>query len=114
MVRYYEHSVSVLLSCVISRLIRTNYICYSRIRIFVLEGILTCAVGIFAFTVLVKFPDQEVHSPSPLFLKQDEAKAVLERLNEDRGDTHVEPFSIVSFLKPAKEIEIWGFALLFL
>ncbi|CAH0037480.1 unnamed protein product [Clonostachys rhizophaga] len=81
--------------------------------IFVLEGILTCAVGIFAFIVLVKFPDQEVHSPSPLFLKQDEAKAVLERLNEDRGDTQLEPFSLVSFLKPAKEIEIWGFALLF-
>jgi hypothetical protein len=75
---------------------------------------LTCAVGIFAFIVLVKFPDQEVHSPSPVFLKQDEAKAVLERLNEDRGDTQLEPFSLVSFLKPAKEIEIWGFALLFL
>lgn len=71
-------------------------------------------MGIFAFIVLVKFPDQEINNPSPFFLKEEEAKAVLQRLNDDRGDVQLEPFSLKAFLKPAKEIEIWGFAMLFL
>lgn len=83
-------------------------------RIFILEGIITCAVALFDYIVLVKFPDQEAESPSPLFLQIDEAKIVLQRLDADRGDTKLEPFSLEAFLKPAKEVEIWAFAFLFL
>jgi MFS family permease len=81
--------------------------------IFILEGVLTCVVGILAYTLLVKFPDQEIDKPSPFFLHKDEARAVLHHLDQDRGDTEVEPFNLAKFLKPALEIEIWGFALLF-
>lgn len=86
----------------------------SYLRIFILEGILTFVVGLFSYAVLIKFPDQEMVKPSPWFLKSEEAAAILHRLNEDRGDTEVAPFSLIEFLKPCTEIEIWGFALIFL
>lgn len=75
---------------------------------------LTCAVGIFSYVVLVKFPDEEIKNPSTRFLKPEQTKIVLQRLDADRGDTELEPFSLKAFLKPAKDIEIWGFAFLFL
>ncbi|PWI64390.1 hypothetical protein PCL_10503 [Purpureocillium lilacinum] len=81
--------------------------------IFILEGVITCAIAMFAYLTLVKFPDQEVEKPSRFFLPPQEATAVLQRLEEDRGDAKLEPFSFALFLKPATEIEIWGFALIF-
>lgn len=63
---------------------------------------------------MVKFPDEEIDKPTPHFLSPDECRAVIRRLEEDRGDTGVEEFSLARFFKPAKNIEIWGFAFIFL
>lgn len=79
-----------------------------------MEGIITCSVGLLAFTVLVKFPDEEVESPSVRFLKPEECKAVMQTLDEDRNDVELEPFSLAEFLKPMRDIEVWGFAFIFL
>jgi MFS family permease len=97
-----------------SMFLRVYRLTFVRCRIFILEGLLTCVVGLLGFTVLVKFPDQEVDKPSPWFLRLEETKAIIAHLNHDRGDVTAEPFSLKSFLKPAKEIEIWAFAFLFL
>jgi hypothetical protein len=83
-------------------------------RIFILEGVITCAVGILAYFLIVKFPDEEMAKPSLFFLKPDEVKAVISRLEADRGDVDAEPFQWKRFVAPARHFEIWVFAFLFL
>lgn len=80
--------------------------------IFILEGVITVAVAFFAAVFLIKFPDEEMKKPSVKFLKEDELKFVTDRLNADRGDADVEPFSWKKFLEPATEWFIYGFPLL--
>jgi hypothetical protein len=48
------------------------------------------------------------------FLKPAEVKHVVDVLDKDRGDVDPEPFSLARFLKPARDVEIWGFAFIFL
>lgn len=79
-----------------------------------MEGVITCAVGILAYILIVKFPDEELSKPSRWFLKQEELKTVISRLDADRGDADPEPFQLKKFLAPAKQVEIWCFAFIFL
>lgn len=78
-----------------------------------MEGVITCAVAIFAITFIVKFPDQEKAKPSWGFLKQHEIDVVIDRLNADRGDVNPEKFSWPKFLEPAKDWYIYAFAFIF-
>jgi MFS family permease len=78
--------------------------------IFIMEGILTCAVAIFGWIFLVRFPDEELSKPSTKFLQPDEIKHVVSKIQADRGDVEPEPFNWAKFVKPAKEFEIWCFA----
>ncbi|TKX19387.1 MFS transporter-like protein 158 [Elsinoe australis] len=82
--------------------------------IFIMEGVITCALAMIGYVFLVRFPDQEKEKPSFKFLSSDEAAYVVHKINKDRGDVEAEPFHLGRFLKPAKDIEIWGFALIFL
>ncbi|OAX80470.1 hypothetical protein ACJ72_05198 [Emergomyces africanus] len=82
-------------------------------EIFIMEGVITIAIAIFAYAFIVRFPDEERNKPSFRFLKPDECQFVVERLEKDRGDVEPEKFNLVKFLKPAGDIEIWGFAFLF-
>lgn len=61
---------------------------------------------------MVKFPDQERKSPSFRFLKGEELEFVISRIQRDRGDVEPEAFTWSKFLKPALDLEIWGFALM--
>lgn len=61
---------------------------------------------------MVQFPDQEREKPTPMFLKPEEVQFIIARLQADRSDVEAEPFSWSKFLKPAKDFEIWGFALM--
>ncbi|KAF2464913.1 major facilitator superfamily protein [Lindgomyces ingoldianus] len=77
--------------------------------IFIMEGIITCGVAIFALSFIVKFPDEERKKPSWGFLNPDELNLVIDRLNADRGDVEPEKFSWKKFLEPATEWYIYGF-----
>ncbi|OJD14158.1 hypothetical protein AJ78_05464 [Emergomyces pasteurianus Ep9510] len=81
--------------------------------IFIMEGVITVAIALFAYMFIVRFPDEEIKKPSFRFLKPDECQFIVERLEKDRGDVEVEKFNLVKFLKPAADIEIWGFAFMF-
>lgn len=83
-------------------------------RIFILEGVITCAVATFAITFIVKFPDQERSKPSWSFLKPHDLELVIDRLNADRGDVEPEKFSWKKFTEPANEWFIYGFAFILL
>jgi hypothetical protein len=100
-------------------------------RIFIMEGVITCGVAIFAVSFIVKFPDQEKAKPSWGFLKPQEIDLVIDRLNADRGDVAPEKFSWPKFLvspslihthkrelthshqEPAKDWYIYAFAFIF-
>jgi hypothetical protein len=83
-------------------------------RIFIIEGILTCTIAIVGYIVIVRFPDQERDKPSFKFLNPEECEYIINKLDKDRGDVETEPFSLKKYLKPALDIEIWGFAFIFL
>ena len=79
-----------------------------------MEGVITCGIAMFAYAFIVRFPDQELDRPSFWFLKHAETKHIVDSLEKDRGDVDPEPFSMARFLKPARDVEIWGFAFIFL
>jgi hypothetical protein len=60
---------------------------------------------------LVNFPDDPKGNWG--FLSQRELLFILARVNADRGDAKAEPFAWGKFLRPALDLKIWGFAMLF-
>lgn len=80
--------------------------------IFVIEGLLTCLVAVIGYVLLVNFP-QDAHKARH-FLSQREIEFVLHQIDRDRLDSKEEPFTWPSFLRPALDWKIWGFALIFL
>ncbi|KAL4762048.1 putative phthalate transporter [Aspergillus foveolatus] len=79
--------------------------------IFILEGVITGAIGILAIIFLVDFPDRAHKSWK--FLSERECAFVVRRINRDRSDGDAEPFTLKRFLKPALDMKIWGFAVIF-
>lgn len=77
--------------------------------IFIIEGALTCFMGIIAYWALVDFPDK-AHT-SWHFLNEREAKFIIDRVNRDRGDARPEPWNLQKFLRGGADIKIWGFAM---
>lgn len=80
--------------------------------IFIMEGVITCGVAIFAVAFIIKFPDEERSKPSWGFLKPQELDLVIDRLNADRGDVEPEKFTWKRFLEPATEWYIYGFPII--
>lgn len=76
-------------------------------------GKITCVVGIGGYFALVDFPDKAAKS-SWRFLSERECNFILRRVEKDRGDSRVEAFTLGRFLRPGLDLEIWGFALIFL
>jgi hypothetical protein len=60
----------------------------------------------------VDFPDRAAKSWK--FLNQKECDFIVRRINNDRKDGDLEAFSLKKFLRPAGDLKIWGFALIFL
>lgn len=79
--------------------------------IFIIEGILTCLLGIAGYWLLVDFPDSKRSSWS--FLGEKERAWVCARVNADRGDVKVLPFRIGHFLRAGLDWKIWVYAMIF-
>ncbi|KAL2372501.1 phthalate transporter [Blastomyces gilchristii SLH14081] len=79
--------------------------------IFIMQGLLTIVVAIVTYIFLVDFPDKAYKAWA--FLNQDECAFIIRRLNKDRGDADAEPFTIKRFLRPALDLKIWGFGMIF-
>jgi hypothetical protein len=63
--------------------------------------------------LLVPFPDDHPEKCWN-FLNEREVAWVLARVQQDRGDAIAEPFNLLKFLKPALDLKIWGFAIMFM
>ncbi|KAI9801542.1 MAG: hypothetical protein M1825_003221 [Sarcosagium campestre] len=79
--------------------------------IFIIEGIITCLIGIAGYWLLVDFPEQAHKSWK--FLNAEEVAFIVRRVTKDRDDVKAEPFKLSRFLRPALDLKIWGFALIF-
>lgn len=72
-------------------------------------GIFTVASGVFGAIMMVKFPDEEMTSPSYKFLSKEELEFAAARLHADRADVELEAFTWKRFLEPATDWYIYGF-----
>ncbi|KFY86086.1 hypothetical protein V500_07884 [Pseudogymnoascus sp. VKM F-4518 (FW-2643)] len=79
--------------------------------IFIIEGVVTCAVGLASYFILVDFPDQAKGTWK--FLSDAEVDLVIARLEYDRADSSAPAFHLGSYLRHAADLKIWGFASLF-
>jgi hypothetical protein len=58
---------------------------------------------------LVDFPD-EAHK-SYKFLNERETRFIMDRVNRDRGDAKIVPFSASSFFRAGLDLKIWAYAM---
>ena len=79
--------------------------------IFVIEGLITCLLGIAGYWLLVDFPDSKRKSWA--FLGEKERAWICARVNADRGDAKVLPFNLASFFRAGLDWKIWAYALIF-
>ncbi|KAM0517668.1 hypothetical protein ACHAPE_004640 [Trichoderma viride] len=79
--------------------------------IFIIEGTLTCALGIAGYWLLVDFPDSTRLTWN--FLGQKEREWIVHRIQRDRGDTQVPPFNLKKFLGSGLDWKVWAYAMMF-
>lgn len=75
--------------------------------IFIIEGILTCVVGILGFCFLQEFPDRST------FLTEDEKYIVKTRIQRDRGDATPDPLTLAKCGQYALDLKTWVFGIMF-
>jgi hypothetical protein len=59
----------------------------------------------------VDFPDKAFNCWH--FLNENECAFIIRRINRDRLDGETERFTLKRFLKPALDVKIWGYAVMF-
>lgn len=79
--------------------------------IFIIEGVITCALAIGSYWLLVDFPDSKRKSWN--FLGQRERDWIVARIQRDRGDSVVPPFNLAKFMRAGADWKIWAYALIF-
>ncbi|KAF6835053.1 phthalate transporter [Colletotrichum plurivorum] len=79
--------------------------------IFIIEGVLTCALGVAGYWLLVDFPDSTRKSWS--FLGERERAWIVARVNRDRGDANMPAFNLRRFLGAGTDWKIWAYAMIF-
>ncbi|KAJ5699709.1 hypothetical protein N7536_002722 [Penicillium majusculum] len=80
--------------------------------IFIIEGLLTCVLGLGSYILLVDFPEQSPKSWK--FLNESEASFVIAKIQQDRADASVEPFSMRKYLANCKDSKVWAYAALYM
>ncbi|KAJ3737509.1 major facilitator superfamily domain-containing protein [Lentinula guzmanii] len=76
--------------------------------IFVIEGALTVVFGCVAWAFLPEFPDNNT------FLNSEEKKFVLQRIEEDRGDSLPDAVTIWKVLHHMSDWKIWVYGIMFM
>lgn len=76
--------------------------------IFIMEGILTVAVGLLGFIFIVDFPEDARRTK--WFLTDREIDIMIDRVEKDRGDAHVTPFNMKEYLQNVYDWKGWMFA----
>lgn len=89
--------------------------------IFIMEGLLTCVIGLTGYIFMVNFPSQSHKAWGSL--SASESAYIVRRLNRDRGDADTETdvhedgslkINWRAFFVSGLDWKVWGFALSFL
>ncbi|KAK4560610.1 hypothetical protein LTR86_005188 [Recurvomyces mirabilis] len=78
---------------------------------FLVQGLISIIIGFTTYFWMVEFPDN-AHL-SLWFLTDEEQKLAASRIENDRKDSRVEPFSWSRVLVHAKDVKVYGFACMF-
>ncbi|KAK0713077.1 MFS general substrate transporter [Lasiosphaeria miniovina] len=79
--------------------------------IFIMEGLLTCILGVGGYWLLVDFPDSKRKTWS--FLGPREREWICARVQADRGDVEPQPFSFARYLGAGTDPKIWLYGMVF-
>lgn len=80
--------------------------------IFIVQGLITIALAIGSYWLLVDFPDSDRATWD--FLGKRERQWIISRINKDRGDSEIPKFHLGKFLKGGMDPKIWAYAMIFL
>lgn len=78
---------------------------------YLVQGLITCVLGVFTYWWIVDFPENAHHSFC--FLSEREASVAARRIQNDRADLVPEPFSWGALLANFADPKIYGFACMF-
>lgn len=81
--------------------------------IFIIEGLITCLLGILAFFTIIDFPDK-VREKGKTFLTEAEVEIIKSRIDRDRDDSVADPLTMAKVGKHLCDFKLWSFALMFL
>jgi len=76
--------------------------------IFLLFGVITIALGIIAWFLIVEFPEKNK------FLTQEQTAWVIQRIQIDRGDAVPDKLTLAKLKRHAADWKLWIFALMFM
>ncbi|TQN70061.1 High-affinity nicotinic acid transporter, partial [Colletotrichum shisoi] len=79
--------------------------------IFIIEGIITCAIGVVGYFLLVGFPDAQKRTWK--FLSEKETAWVISRVQADRGDAELPAFSVKKFLRGGADVKVWALSIIY-
>jgi len=80
--------------------------------IFIIEGTITCVMGIVSYIMIVDFP--ELSPTSWKFLNKKEADFVVARIEIDRHDIKLEPFVLRNYIRCGFDSKVWLFSALYM
>lgn len=78
---------------------------------FLVQGLVTIVIGCVTYFWIVDFPEN-AHE-TPYFLTAEEQALAISRIQEDRKDVQAESFAWLKVLVHAKDLKVYGFAVLF-
>ena len=81
------------------------------IRMFLVQGLITCVIGIVTYFWMIDFPETAYKSFK--FLDKRESEIMAHRIDRDRGDVKADGFTWSKVLVHALDIKIWGFCCMF-
>ena len=79
--------------------------------IFIVQGSISVFMGIVTFWWMVDFPENAHRSV--MFLSEEESGTAASRIEMDRGDVVVDPFSWKKVLGHSKDLKVYGFCTLY-
>ncbi|EEP80516.1 predicted protein [Uncinocarpus reesii 1704] len=80
--------------------------------IFVIEGLITCALAILGYFLIIDFPDKLLKKKS--FLTPEEVELIKAELDKDRSDAVHDPITLQKIVRTLTRWELWVYALLFM
>jgi sugar phosphate permease len=79
--------------------------------IFIIEGVITCVLGIAGYWLIVDLPDKALRSFN--FITERERDWIVDRVHRDRGDAHVPKFNLRLWLGGGADWKVWAYAMMF-